>query len=194
MKNTLMKSIHQIRKNDVYLTQEIKNICIENFFPENTYELTLDLSNVTSAFFGLSLKNTIAIHGENSANIISEKIFYDLGRIKTQQCQSKLAHFPNDTRAFAYVVISAIFNASPEYTFEVIEFSPKETIIKLDGIDRYLRILSQLNIDQYVKFPTLVPFMEGIKDELQLTDCKIDFQYAINKEENKTTTTYKFSI
>lgn len=116
-----------------------------------------------------------------------------MGRIKTQQCKSKLLNFPNDTRAFAYVVISAIYNASPEYIFEVIKFSSVETVIKLDGVDRYLRILSQLDIDKYIKFPTLLPFMNGIKDELQL-DCKIDFQSDITKCENKTLTTYKFFI
>lgn len=188
-----MKDIHLVRGKDIYLTQEIENVCVKSFFPENTTELVLDLSNVTSAFYGLALKNIVEIYGESSANLISEKIFYDLGRIKTQQCKSKLQDFPNDTRGFAYVIVSAVYNASPEYTFEIIKFSPDETEIKVDGIDRYLRILSQLEIDQYIKFPTLIPFMKGIKDELQL-DCKIDFQSDINKSENKTTTTYKFSI
>lgn len=186
-----MKDVHLIREKDVYLTQEIEKACIDNFFPTTTTELTLDLSNVTSAFYGLALKSIYELYGKESVNSISEKIFYDLGRIKTQQCKSKLPNFPQNTKAFAFVIISAIYNASPEYTFEVIKFTTDETIIKLEGIDRYLRILSQLEIDEYVKFPTLLPFMNGIKDELQL-DCNIDFQSDINKSENKTSTTYKF--
>lgn len=192
MKNNLIKDMHFIRGNDVYLTQELKNLCIESFFPENTAELVLDLSNVTSAFYGLALKNINELYGGDSANSISEKIFYDLGRIKTQQCKLKLENFPNDTRAFAFVLVSAIYNASPEYVFEVLQFSPERTEVKLEGVDRYLRILSQLGIDQHIKFPTLIPFMNGIKDELQLS-CKIDFQSEINKVENKTSVTYKFS-
>ena len=93
----------------------------------------------------------------------------------------------------AFVIVSAIYNASPEYVFEIIELSPNKTIFKLDGIDRYLRILSQLDIEHHITFPVLIPFMEGIKNALDL-DCKIEFESVINKEENKTNTIYKFHI
>jgi|GEM_PF-1132836 len=193
MKNPLMEDMHFIRKNDVYLTKEIEEVCRDSFFPKTTLELALNLSNVTSSFYGLALKNVIEQYGESAANAISEKIFYDLGRIKTQQCKSKLQDFPNDTRAFAYVIVSAIYNSSPEFIFEIIQFSSSVTEIKLNGVDRYLRVLSQLEIDQYIKYPTLNPFMDGIRDELQL-DCNIDFQSdMINKTKNRTSTTYKFS-
>jgi len=193
MENTLMKDLHLIRNKDEYLEKEIEKVCNDTFFPKSTLELTLDLSNVTSAFYGLALKNIIELVDANAANIISEKIFYDLGRIKTQQCKTKYQSLPDDTTAFAFVVISAIYNASPEYSFNIIKLSPKNTSIKLEGIDRYLRILTQLKIDQHIKFPTLIPFMKGIKDELQL-DCEIDYEIEINKPENKTSTTYKFTI
>lgn len=193
MKNKLMTDLNPVRVNDVYLHREIEETCKSFFFPESTLQLALDQSNVTSAFYGLALKNIIELYGKDSANIISEKIFYDLGRIKAQQCKVKLESFPQDTTAFAFVIISAIYNASPEYNFHILKFSAKETIIKMFGVDRYLRILVQLEIDNCINFPTLIPFMKGINDELQL-DCKIEVDSKIDKQENTTSTTYKFSM
>lgn len=193
MKNKLMTDLNAVRINDVYLHHEIEATCKASLFPENTLQLALDQSNVTSAFYGLALKNIITLYGKDAANIISEKIFYDLGRIKTQQCREKLQDFPRDTTAFAYVIISAIYNASPEYNFQIIEFSPRETCVKMFGIDRYLRILSQLEIDSHIDFPTLIPFMKGINDELGL-DCKIAVDCQIDRQENTTSATYRFSM
>lgn len=193
MKNKLMTDLDPVRVHDVYLHREIEETCKSFFFPENTLQLALDQSNVTSAFYGLALKNIIELYGKDSANIISEKIFYDLGRIKTQQCKVKLEKFPQDTTAFAFVIICAIYNGSPEYNFHILKFSAKETIIKMFGVDRYLRILAQLEIDDCINFPTLTPFMKGINDELQL-DCRIEVDSKIDKQENTTSTTYKFSI
>lgn len=193
MKATLLEDLKVLRREDIYLTQEIETKCKDHFFPSGVNELTLDLSNVTSAFYGLALKNIGEEYGVNGIKKISEKVFYDLGRLKAIQCKSKLEDFPEDTTALALVVISAIYNASPEYTFEILKFSPNETSIKLGGTDRYLRVLSQLDIDSHIDFPVLVSFFEGIKDELNIT-CNIDYESDINKEENKTNTTYKFAI
>ncbi|MDV7695788.1 hypothetical protein N6B72_02535 [Chryseobacterium soli] len=193
MKTKLLEDLQVLRREDVYLTQEIETKCKDHFFPAGVNELTLDLSNVTSAFYGLALKNIGEEYGVQGIKKISEKVFYDLGRLKAIQCKSKLEDFPADTTALALVVISAIYNASPEYTFEILTFSPNETSIKLTGVDRYLRVLSQLELDSYIDFPVLIPFFEGIRDELNLT-CTIDFESDMNKEENKTNTTYKFAI
>lgn len=193
MKNKLMTDLSPVRVNDVYLHHEIEEKCKASLFPENTLQLALDQSNVTSAFYGLALKNIIEVYGKDSANMISEKIFYDLGRIKAQQCKSKMENFPLDATAFAYVIISAIYNASPEYNFHIIKFSEKETVIKMFGIDRYLRILSQLEIDNCISFPTLVTFMEGINDELNL-GCKIEVESQIDRSKSTTSVTYKFSM
>ncbi len=193
MKHKMIKELGKLRANDIYLQENIKQVSMDNFLPKNTLELTLDLSNVTSVFYGLAIKNICENFGKESANEISKKIFYDLGRLKTQQCKSKYTNLENNTKAFAYIIISAIYNASPEYSFEIIQFSKEETVVKIEGLDRYLRILSELKLEKYVEFPTLIPFMEGVRDELNLK-CEIDYEMEIDKKENKTSTIYKFKM
>lgn len=181
-----------IREQDHYLTEEIKEQCQKYFVPNTINDLTLGLSNVTAAFYGLSLKHISTEFGKEATNRISKKIFYDLGKMKAIQCRDKMPDFPYDTKAFALTTITAIYTSNPEYVFTISEFSPEKTVLKLEGVDRYLKILKELKIDDQIELPTLLGFMEGINDELAL-DAKITYEIEVNEKENTTNTTYTFT-
>ena len=46
--------------------------------------------------------------------------------------------------------ITAVHSASPEYNFEVFEYLPNETVIRVFGVSRYDRIAKKLDIERYV--------------------------------------------
>lgn len=181
-----------IRKQDNYLTEEIKEMCHVFFVPKSVNELTLGLSSVTAAFYGLALQNISEEFGKEATNRISKKIFYELGKMKAKQCKANMPDFPYDARAFALTTITAIYTSNPEYVFTVMAFSPDKTILQLNGVDRYLKILAELGIEDEIELPTLITFMEGINDELNL-NAVIKYQIDINKEQNTTNTTYIFT-
>lgn len=193
MKKKLLDDLTHIRKNDFYGSEELKEELQSLLFPASTMELTLDLSNVTSAFYGLLLKNTGNEIGFDKIDEISKSTFYDLGLAKSSQCANKMNLLPKDTRAFFIVLASAIFNASPEYSFKIIKYSKEKTIFELNGIDRYFRILNELQISDYITFPTLIPFMNGIKDFFEI-NCRIDYNFEINKDTNVTKCIYEFNL
>lgn len=193
-KENLLKQLEKVRENDFYDNEDLKNLLIEKFFPSSTSVLTLDLSNITSAFYGLLLNNIGEKIGFESIDDISKKTFYDLGQAKSKQCLGKYENIPKDSRTFLIVLISAIYNASPEYSFKILEFNKNRTVFELNGIDRYLRILNNLSISQYITFPTLIPFMDGIKDYYKInSSMDVDFE-IINKDMNEVKCIYKFEL
>jgi hypothetical protein len=193
MKQKLLEDLKQIRKNDFYGNSDLEIKLKDLLFPTSTEELTLDLSNVTSAFYGLMLKNIGNEIGLDKIDEISKSTFYDLGKAKSEQCQIKMNNIAKDTTTYFIVLASAIFNASPEYTFKIIEFTKEITIFELNGVDRYLRILKELEISDYVTFPTLIPFMEGIKDYFEINSTiEYDLQYI--EGTNETKCIYKFNL
>lgn len=193
MKKRLLEDLKQIRKNDYYGTVELEVELQDSLFPSSTEELTLDLSNVTSAFYGLMLKNIGNEIGLDKIDGISKSTFYDLGKAKSSQCETKMEILPKDTRVFFIVLTSAIFNASPEYSFKIIKYSKEKTVFELNGVDRYLRILNELEISNYITFPTLIPFMNGIKDYFEI-NCKIEYDLEINNETNEVKCVYEFNL
>jgi hypothetical protein len=46
-----------IRAKDVYPDEEVKAFLVERTFPKSAEDMTLKLSNVTAAFYGLTLAN-----------------------------------------------------------------------------------------------------------------------------------------
>ncbi|OUL59905.1 MULTISPECIES: hypothetical protein [unclassified Flavobacterium] len=184
MKQTLLKNLSQARSKDVFTSQDLKEEIINFFFPENTFELTQNLSNVTSAFYGLLLRDIGVTYGNDKIDNHSKKLFYELGKLKTKQAIEIYPKLEKDARAFALVVIFAIYNSSPEFNFRIIEFTPENTIIELTGVDRYLKVLTELGIEKHVTIPTFLPFLEGIKDILNI-DCEIDYTFEkIDKKFN----------
>ncbi|TPG36145.1 hypothetical protein [Flavobacterium pectinovorum] len=176
MTDALLKILNQTRSKDVFPSLEIKEAIVDAFFPENTNILTQNLSNVTSAFYGLLLKNIGATFGNDKMDSHSKKLFYELGKLKTMQALEVNPKIERDTRTFAAVVIYAIYNSSPEYNFKIIKYTPKNTIIELAGVDRYLKILTELGIVEHITIPTFLPFVEGIKDIVKF-DCEIEYTF-----------------
>lgn len=176
MTRTLLKNLRQSRGKDVFTSEDLKEKIINIFFPENTFVLTQNLSNVTSAFYGLLLKDIGATYGNDKIDNHSKKLFYELGRLKTMQAIGVYPELEKDTRAFAMVVIYAVYNSSPEFNFRIIEFTPQSTTVELTGLDRYLKVLTELGIEKHVTIPTFLPFVEGIKDVLNI-DCEINYTF-----------------
>lgn len=189
----LMESLHSFRINDLFHDDNLKNEIITTFFPKNINELVGDLSNVTSAFYGLLLKIIGEHYGNESINDISMKLFYELGKLKTTQAMEKMNNFPMDTRAYPIILISAIYNASPEYSFEIKNYTKQESIIELSGIDRYHRITSDLSINKHLSWPTLKGFIDGITDSLKI-NCLAHVNLKSMKDDNTTICEYKFTL
>ncbi|KAF0979415.1 hypothetical protein FDP41_001758 [Naegleria fowleri] len=132
-------------------TQEI----IRAFQPSSHAEAMLSLSAVTGGFYALLLKPVHELYPEANLNKISQQCFKHIGVLKAREYLSKvqtlseMERYNRDTRGVLLVLLKAIFNASPEYVFHVEEFSPTECI----------------------EFPTLVQFLEGAAETLNLTKC-----------------------
>ncbi len=190
----LLERLKQIRKNDTLNDVAFQKELIEKLFPNTTENLVLDLSNVTSAFYGILLDNIGKEFGYDKIDKVSKTTFYSIGQIKAKQCFEKFKDMPIDSRSFLIVLISAIYNASPEYNFNVIEMGKETTIFELYGVDRYLRVLNNLSISDHIEFPTLSPFMVGIRDFFKL-NCKMDIDFEVtNIKNNETKHTYKFEL
>lgn len=190
-KEYLHDQLYDIRGYDVYANHEVKKSLLLSFFPDTIIDMINDMSNVTSAFYGFLLKNIGETLGKEKINEFSEKLFYNLGKLKTEQALIKDAELYRDTRAFAVVAISAIYNASPEYIFSIDEFTAEKTVLTLTGVDRYYRVCHQVGIDEYVKWPTLLPFIEAIKDTLQV-NASIEYNLSPYTEDYKTNCVFTF--
>jgi CRP-like cAMP-binding protein len=161
-----------IRAKDVYPGEEVKAFLVERTFPKSAEDMTLKLSNVTAAFYGLTLANVGERFGWKEADAISKSVFRRLGQLKAKEALELGVDLPRDTRAPALVFITAVHSASPEYNFEVLEYLPDETTIRVFGISRYDRIAKTLNIARHLTWPELVPFFEGAAEELGVK-CKV---------------------
>lgn len=176
MKEVLLKNLDKGRSNDFFPTEEIKKELVTAFFPEDTFTLTQNLSGVTAAFYGLLLKNIGTAYGEDKMDEQSKKLFYQLGKLKTMQAFEANPTLKKDTRTFAAVVIYAIYNSSPEYSFKILKYTPENSIVELNGVDRYLKILTELGIEKHITIPTFLPFVEGIKEIVNIP-CEIDYTF-----------------
>jgi CRP-like cAMP-binding protein len=182
-----------IRARDKYPDAEIKAYLVDKTFPKNAEEITLKLSNVTAAFFGLTLAHIGDRFGWKEANSISKTVFRKLGHLETKEALEAGVAVPKDSRAPALVFITAVHSASPEYNFEVFEYLPEETVIRVFGISQYDRIAKKLDIERYLTWPELVPFFEGVAEEMGVS-CKIEGDLKELGAEGRYDCTYKFSL
>ena len=167
--------IADIRRYDCFPAGPTEKELVNTFFPKTVSDLTKDLSNVTAAFYGIFLESLTDVVAGSEIDSISRKFFHRLGRMKTAAILNQyggLPILPADARGIAIVLISAIYNASPEYNFTISHYAEDRCVITLTGKDRYYRIATQLGIEQLLTWPTLTPFFEGINDELEL-NCDI---------------------
>jgi CRP-like cAMP-binding protein len=182
-----------IRANDKYPDEEVKAYLVDKTFPKNAEEMTLKLSNVTAAFYGLLLAQVGDRFGWREADALSKSVFRKLGQLKTREALELGVDVPKDTRAPALVFITAVHSASPEYNFEVFEYLPEETTIRVFGISRYDRIAKKLDIERYLTWPELIPFFEGVAEEMGVR-CKIEGDLKELGKEGRYECLYRFTL
>lgn len=172
-----------------------KHALLATFFPATPAELALDLSNVTSMFYGLMLQVARDRFGAEVLDELSRTLFYRLGRAKsraTRSAKQEQFEFHGDARDLVTILLSAIYDASPEYEVTVERFEADLCIVHLSGVDRYYRAAVQLGIVEHLRWPTLHPFFEGVNDELSL-DCDVHSQLLGVAERAELHARYVFS-
>ena len=190
-KKQLLERLKPVRGQDEYLTDDLKNNLISNFFPSDTSELVTGLSNVTSAFYGFLLRDAANMVGLDKISELSENLFYLLGKFKAQQAMEK-QDLPKDMRAFAIVGVFAIYTSSPEYSFTIRKFTEDHTVLYVSGVDRYHKMSQQLGISSYLNWPAAYSFMKGINDALQLR-AKIEFELSPFDKDSNCGCLYEFT-
>lgn len=182
-----------IRAADIYPDEEVKAQLVEKTFPKNAEEMTLKLSNVTAAFYGLLLAHIGDRFGWKEADTISKSVFRKLGQLKTKEAIEVGVDLPRDSRAPVLVFITAVHSASPEYNFEVFEYLPEETVVRVFGISRYDRIAKKLDIERHLTWPELVPFFEGAAEELGVK-CNVEGTLKELGDEGKYECVYRITL
>jgi CRP-like cAMP-binding protein len=182
-----------IRAADVYPDEEVKAQLVEKTFPKSAEEMTLKLSNVSAAFYGLLLVHVGDRFGWREADAISKSVFRRLGQLKTREALELGVDIPKDSRAPALVFITAVHSASPEYNFEVFEYLPEETVIRVFGVSRYDRIAKKLDIERYLTWPELIPFFEGAAEEIGVS-CNVEGDLKELGEEGRYECIYRFTL
>ena len=182
-----------IRAKDKYPDEEVKAYLVDKTFPKSAEEMTLKLSNVSAAFYGLMLAHIGDRFGWREADTISKAVFRKLGQLKTREALELGVDVLKDSRAPALVFITTVHSASPEYNFEVFEYLPNETVIRVFGVSRYDRIAKKLDIERYLSWPELLPFFEGVAEEMRV-NCKIDGDLKELGKEGKYECVYRFTL
>jgi CRP-like cAMP-binding protein len=182
-----------IRARDIYPDEEVKASLVDKTFPKSAEDMTLKLSNVAAAFYGLTLASVGDRFGWQEADAISKTVFRKLGQLKTKEAQELGVDVPKDARAPALVFITAVHSASPEYNFEVLEYLAEDTTIRVFGISRYDRIAKKLNIERHLTWPELIPFFEGVAEELGIK-CKIQTELKELGEEGRYDCLYRVTL
>jgi hypothetical protein len=170
----------------------VKAHLIDKTFPKSAEEMTLRLSNVSAAFYGLMLKHVGERFGWDEVDRLSRAVFRDLGRLKTREALENGIDVPRDCRAPVVVFITAVHSASPEYNFDVFEYLPDNTVVRVFGVSRYDRIAKKLDIEQHLDWPELIPFFEGVAEELGL-DCRVEGELKELGEGGRYDCTYRFT-
>jgi CRP-like cAMP-binding protein len=143
----IYSEVQGIRAKDTYPDEEVKAELVEKTFPKSAEDMTLKLSNVSAAFYGLLLEDVGQRFGWSEVDTFSKSVFTKLGRLKTAEALELGIDVPKDSRALVLVFITAVHSASPEYNFEVIEYLPEETVVRVFGISRYDRIAKEMGIE-----------------------------------------------
>jgi len=188
----LYGEMQNIRAKDVYPDEEVKAVLVEKTFPKSAEDMTLKLSNVTAAFYGLTLANVGERFGWKEADSVAKAVFRRLGQLKTKEARSLGVHLPKDARAPVLVFITAVHSASPEYNFEVLEYLPWEATVRVFGISRYDRIAKALDIERHLTWPELLPFFEGAAEEVGVK-CRVQGELKELGEEGRYECIYRLT-
>jgi CRP-like cAMP-binding protein len=185
--------VQGIRAKDTYPDEEVKAYLLDKTFPKSAEDMTLKLSNVTAAFYGIMLKRVGLRFGWSEVDPLSNSVFRELGRLKTKEARDNGIEVPKDCRALALVFITAVHSASPEYNFHVFEYLPRDTTVRVFGTSRYDRIAKALDIEQHLTWPELTPFFEGIAEEMGVA-CKIETDLKELGQFGSYDCTYRFLL
>jgi len=183
--------IQGLRASDLYPDEEVKAYLVDKSFPKSAEDMTVRLSQVTAAFYGLMLKHAGQRFGWKEVDPLSRGVFRELGRLKTREALETGLDVPRDCRALALVFITAVHSASPEYNFHVFEYLPQDTSVRVFGTSRYDRIAKKLDIEQHLTWPELTPFFEGIAEEMGV-DCRVETELKELGEGGRYDCTYRF--
>jgi hypothetical protein len=164
-----------VRGKDIYPDLDLEQSLVGAVFPPNSEVMARRLSNVTAAFYGLALKHLGLTCGWDKVDTVSKGLFRELGHMKAAEARETGVFLPQDSRAPAIVFVTAVFTSSPEYNFEFLDYRPEETVLKISGSCRYYRIAKSLDIAGHLTWPTLVPFFEGIVEELAIP-CSVEMR------------------
>jgi CRP-like cAMP-binding protein len=189
----IYSEVQGIRASDTYPDEEVKASLVDKTFPKSAEDMTLRLSNVTAAFYGLMLKHVGLRFGWDEVDGLSRRVFRELGRLKTREALEGEVDLPPDARGLVVVFITAVHSASPEYNFHVLEYQPRVSAVRVFGISRYDRIAKKLDIEQHLTWPELVPFFEGIAEELDIK-CAIETDLKDLGEGGRYDCIYKFEL
>ncbi len=181
------------RGKDKYPSKELEEHLINRIFPKTAEELALVLSNVTASFYGFTLKHIGQQCGWDKVDSISKSLFRELGQLKTKEAIQRGVEVPRDARALAIVYISAIYTSSPEYNFELLKYNSEETVMRIFGASRYLRVARKLNIDRYLSWPILIPFFEGIAQQIGI-ECKVEMETKKLEDDGRCDCLARFTL
>ncbi|MFT3925531.1 MAG: hypothetical protein QM778_23530 [Myxococcales bacterium] len=185
-----------MRSEDHFHPGQDARLLMGAFFPADPGELATDLSKVTSLFYGLLLQVMSEQMGAHAVDRASRALFYRLGRAKTRATRAQHASTPifhGDVRDLVALLISAIYNASPEYVFHVEHYDERLCSVRLSGVDRYYRAAESLGLVDQLTWPTLHPFFEGIRDELGI-DCDVRSELLQRHSDARLVTRYTFQM
>lgn len=189
----LYEELKGIRGKDKYPDKELEEYLVNRIFPRTAEELALRLSNIAAGFYGFTLKHVGQQCGWDKVDSISRSVFRELGKLKAVEARERGIELPRDTRALAIVFISAVYTSSPEYNFEVNKYTPEETVVRIFGASRYFRIARKLDIDAHISFPVLVPFFEGIAQQVDI-ECKIETETKELEDDGRCDCLARFTL
>lgn len=160
-------NLAHFRNEDVYLPQMDQKAFIADFFPSSLTAIVQNLSNTVSAFYGLMLREAGKRFGNEVIDELSKATLYELGKRTVKQMEERKPGIERNAQGIAKIALAAIFNASPEYKFEVEQFEAMQVKILVKGIDRYHKIAVQLGMEGLISSP-IGAFVQGINDGLGL--------------------------
>ncbi|HEY1164926.1 MAG TPA: hypothetical protein VGE90_07150 [Chitinophaga sp.] len=169
------RQLAAFRSEDAYLPEMDWELLVADFFPPTITDVVQNLSNTTAAFYGLMLKEAGNRFGTKIMDELSKATLYALGKRTAGNITGNKPGLEKDARGIAVVAVAAIYNASPEYSFEFLQFEPQEVKMLIKGVDRYHRIAQQLDIGSWLTSP-ISAFVQGINDGMSLpyrTSCEL---------------------
>jgi len=189
----LYNELKNLRGKDRYWDKGMQAELMEKAFPKDVSALVLGMSYVASEFYGYMLMQIGEKFGWDKVDSVSKAVFHQLGKEKTKAAIDGGLDLPRDTRALALVLASTVYSSNPEFNFEVKEYAPEQTVIRIFGTSRYSRIAKKVGIEKHLSWPVLVPFFEGIADQIGI-ECECNTETNVMGEDGKCDYLARFTL